>query len=173
MDLKRLIPGLIAIATIIVFFTGVYSAASSDQLNTMDCEKCHQGNEPMHSAEHMHLNAGFSGNDCAVCHTSVEEAHMKDGIVFSDCMSCHTNEPHESIPASNCVSCHNDGGTTLEVRNHDSLQCTVCHVQYQSYVPDCTNCHGSNVHADKKAVNDEFIIRDCVGCHGPVHKGLN
>lgn len=191
MDLKRLIPGVLAILTIIIFFTGVYTSASSELLITEDCNKCHQGYVPKAGAKDVHANADMTAEDCTTCHDSAEQAHISEDFVLSDCVhchesdrggamaysecsDCHVKDPHEDVPSEDCESCHTScyschavEGISVENGNHAALQCNGCHV-YHLYVPDCTNCHGSEIHADRKDAI-EYTTQTCIGCHGPVH----
>lgn len=190
MNVKKLIPGVLAILTTIVFFTGVYLSAAGNILILEDCNKCHQGYVPKEGARDVHANAGMDAKDCKKCHNSAEQAHISENFVLSDCLhcyesdrggamaysdcsSCHSRNPHKDVPSedcslchTNCNTCHDVEGISLEGGNHNTLQCNGCHV-YHLYVPDCTNCH-RNVHCDRGNIS-EYTTKTCIGCHGPVH----
>ncbi|MCL7411427.1 MAG: hypothetical protein M8350_06420 [Methanosarcinaceae archaeon] len=190
MDIKRLIPGVLAILTIIVFFTGVYTSASGDMLIKEDCKKCHQGYVPKTGAKDVHANADLTAEDCKVCHESAEQAHLSEDFVLSDCVhchesdrggamaysecsDCHVKDPHEDVPSEECETCHTScnschavDGISVEGGNHVTLQCNGCHV-YHLYLPDCTNCHGH--HHNERENASEYTTQTCISCHGPVH----
>jgi len=165
MGVKRVIPGILVIASIIILVVGVYASAADNVLNHVDCEKCHNGDTPLHTAKEAHMTAGTS-SQCDSCHESSEESHTSLDMTLKDCASCHDNDLGEPMVDTDCTVCHVSANPPSESRS----DCDVCHSNWfpdrapeRSVVPhtgteDCTQCHPGHIEVGEH--NDM-----CVDCH--------
>ena len=161
MGFKRVIPGLLVIASIIILFTGVYASSADYVLNHVDCEKCHNGDKPLYTAKESHMTAD-TGGECASCHESSEESHTSVGITLDECDDCHDTDLGELMVNTDCTDCHASANPPSESRSN----CNVCHTNLYpevSVVPhmgteDCSQCHAGHISVD--GYNDM-----CVDCH--------
>ena len=164
-----------------------------------DCMSCHTD---IHSAS--------VGNDCARCHTpkswtvdNISELHNRNGFSLTgahdnlSCIECHTSETNLRFDriGNECINCHKDDFNKTtdpnHVTNNFSLECTLCHSQFETAwtpvsvkhdffpltqghdIQNCLECHKNGQFNDTSS--------DCVSCHqtdfdnttNPNHKDAN
>ena len=188
MGVKRVIPGLLVIASIIILFTGVYASSADNVLNHVDCEKCHNGDTPLHTAKESHMTADTSGQ-CADCHESSEESHAGITKTLEDCAECHEdidlgmpmahvectvchesdNPPLQSqsdcyVCHSNCLECHQPENSAVpHTGNEDCSQCHPNHIEVNGYNEMCADCHPSTVANFEESAGKHYT--KCDFCH--------
>lgn len=191
MGLSKLIPGVLAAVTAVLFIGGVYFSAPSATLIKEDCNKCHEGYTPVEGAREIHAGANITTRECKECHESAIAAHadkklkLSDcahcherdrggAMAYSNCTDCHKTDPHKGVTSKECSVCHTNCNTCHKVEitkiaegRHTTLQCNGCHI-YHTYKPDCTNCHTlSETHINRTGLVSR--TETCAGCHGTAH----